>query len=104
MWCGDTVIFPGFEAWLKRVKPEVVVTHSGGAVWGPKQAPIIMDARQTLKVCRALPNARVIATHLEAFDHLRVSRQDLRQAADSAHVSQHHLLIPRDGDIIEVNL
>jgi hypothetical protein len=79
----------------------VIVTHSGGAEL-EDSGPIIMDAAQTIKVCESLPSAKVIATHLEALDHCKTSRVALRKAADEAGIDQARLLIPGDGERIEI--
>ena len=59
-----------------------------------------MDAEQTITVCRAAPEATVIAVHMEALDHGTVSRAELRAAAENAAIRPDQLLIPADGDRI----
>ena len=94
-WAGDTVLYSGVRETLERVQPDVIVTHSGGATLSGTL--IIMDAEQTLEVCRLCPAATVVATHLEALDHCAVTREALRTAADEAGISRERLRIPADG-------
>jgi hypothetical protein len=59
-----------------------------------------MNATQTINVCRATPNAIVVATHMESVDHATVSRGDLRALAEIEKINPHQLLIPKDGETI----
>jgi hypothetical protein len=86
---------------LGRFRPDVIITHSSGALW-KGGGPIVMDAAQTLAVCRAAPGSRVIAIHLDSLDHGDVSRHGLRAQARAAGISDAQLLIPLDGESLEV--
>lgn len=98
-WVGDSVWYEKIEETIARWQPEVILTHSGGAVWN-KDEFIVMDAEQTIRVCRAAPASLVVAIHLEAFDHCTVSRKKLREHANQAGISDNRLLIPADGEKI----
>ncbi len=99
-WCGDTVLYPPVLDTISAFQPDVIVTHSCGALWDGDL--IVMDAGQAIGVCRAAPGATVIATHMEALDHATVDRAALRAAADEAGVAPSQLLIPGDGETIEL--
>lgn len=99
-WCGDTVLYPPVLDTLAGFKPDVVVTHSCGARWTGDL--IVMDADETIAVCKALPSATVIATHMEALDHATISREALRTAAEAAGIAAQRLLIPKDGATITI--
>jgi L-ascorbate metabolism protein UlaG (beta-lactamase superfamily) len=100
-WAGDTVACPAVDEALARFRPEIIVTHSCGARWpdeaGARQL-IVMDAAQTIAVCRAAPGSTVVATHMEALDHATVSRAELRDAASAAGIPAEQLRIPADGE------
>lgn len=100
-WAGDTILYGPVREVLARFRPDVVVTHSSGAMW-KGSGPIVMDAAQTLEVCRALPGARVVAIHLDSLDHGEVSRQGLREQARAAGIPDTRLLIPADGEMLEL--
>ncbi len=100
-WAGDTVLYEAVRESLARFRPDVVVTHSSGALW-KGNGPIVMDAAQTLAVCQALPEARVVAIHLDSLDHGEVSRADLWTAARAAGIADARLLIPADGETLEL--
>ncbi|PYE53795.1 MBL fold metallo-hydrolase [Deinococcus yavapaiensis] len=94
---GDTILNEDVLAVLRDVQPDVIVTHSGGAVF--MGTTIIMDAEQTVAVANAAPDATVVAVHLEAFDHMTVTRAALRDAARQAGLSA-RLLVPNDGEVL----
>jgi hypothetical protein len=66
-------------------------------MWGD-HVLIVMDAVQTVTVCRAAPNSTVIATHMESLDHATVSRKALREYAGAQGIGSERLLIPLDGE------
>ncbi len=96
-WAGDTIWYKDVERTIKEVQPDIIITHSSGAKWGDGVL-IVMDAAQTIAVCRVAPESIVIATHMEALDHGTVSRVDLRAQAEAAGISSKRLLIPGDGE------
>jgi L-ascorbate metabolism protein UlaG (beta-lactamase superfamily) len=98
-WTGDTVWYQAVADQITQSQPDIIVTHSGGAVWGDG-VPIIMDAKQTVEVCRAAPGSVVIAVHMEALDHCTVSRAALRSYADEQGIPAEQLLIPDDGETL----
>jgi len=97
---GDTIWYEPVRETIAEFEPDVIVTHSSGAMWGD-HGPIIMDAAQTVEVCRAAPNSTVVAVHLDSLDHGVVSRRDLRQYADAHGISAQQLRIPEDGETIQ---
>lgn len=96
---GDTILAPPVLAALDRFRPDVVVAHAAGARWGAGTL-IVMDAAQTIALCRAAPAATIVAVHLDALDHGTVSRADLRAAARAAALPDHRLRIPADGETL----
>jgi L-ascorbate metabolism protein UlaG (beta-lactamase superfamily) len=98
-WAGDTLWNESVAQVIDHVQPDVIVTHSCGAVWGDNIL-IVMDAAQTVAVCRAAPGSIVMATHMDSLDHATVSRDGLRNYAESQAISPEQLLIPADGETL----
>lgn len=98
-WAGDTVWYEAVADVIENHRPDVIVTHSCGAVWGDNEL-IVMDAAQTVDVCHAAPDAVVVATHMEALDHATVSRQMLVDFAHSVDLPEGRLVVPDDGDVL----
>lgn len=98
-WAGDTIWCEPVADVVDRMQPDIIITHSCGAVWGDKVL-IVMDAAQTVAVCKAAPTSIVIATHMDAVDHATVSREALRAYADAHGIQPQHLVIPADGETL----
>ncbi len=99
-WAGDTIWCQAVADVIERARPDIIITHSGGAVWGDN-VPIIMNAAHTIVVCRAAPDSVVVAVHLETLDHLTVSRAALREYAEANGIGPEQLLIPADGEKLD---
>jgi L-ascorbate metabolism protein UlaG (beta-lactamase superfamily) len=100
-WAGDTVLTEEIRELLRVRRPDVVLTHSCGAVWG-EGVHILMDDVQTAEICRLLPESVVVAIHMEAVDHATVNRTQLRETARRSGVADERLLIPLDGESVSL--
>jgi L-ascorbate metabolism protein UlaG (beta-lactamase superfamily) len=98
-WTGDTIWCEAIDNVISQTQPDIIITHSCGAVWGDNVL-IVMDAAQTIAVCRAAPKAIVVASHMEALDHATISRSDLRTIAEKESINPSRLMIPSDGEIL----
>lgn len=95
-WVGDSIWCKEVEDTINTFKPDIIITHSGGATI-PGHEPIVMDAEQTLATLKSAPKATVVAIHMESLDHCVVSRKKLREIADNAGIPASRLIIPEDG-------
>ena len=84
----------------RDTKPEIIIIHACGARWDGDL--IVMDAAEAIATCRLVPDATVIATHMDSLDHATVSRDELRRHATGQGVSPQQLLIPRDGEMLQL--
>ncbi|HKI02246.1 MAG TPA: MBL fold metallo-hydrolase [Thermoanaerobaculia bacterium] len=100
-WAGDTIWYEPVREAIERFRPDVIITHSSGAVWG-EGVQIVMDDAGTVEVCRAAPAGTVVAIHLDSLDHGLVSRTDLRAHARAAGIPDGRLLIPHDGESLDL--
>lgn len=98
-WAGDTVLYPPVEATIRETRPDIIVSHACRALWDG--VPIVMDADDVVAICRASPDAIVVATHMEALDHATVDRARIRAAARAAGLSSARLRVPEDGEELE---
>ncbi len=105
-WAGDTILCDEVREAMAHYAPDIIVTHSCGAMWPDSAGQrwlIVMDAAQTIETCRiAPPHATIIAAHMEALDHATTTRADLRDAATAAGITTVTLLIPADGEMLEL--
>ena len=93
VWCDEVA------GVLERERPDVVVVNSGAARF-LTGGPISMTADDVIAVARALPEARVVAVHLEALNHCPLTRVELADAVRAARVE---VLIPADGERIALS-
>ena len=99
---GDTVWCPAVSAALADYRPEVIVLNAGAAQFNVGAA-ITMTAPEIVQVCRAAPQAKVIAVHMEAINHCRLTRRELAAHLSGAGVAA-QVVIPADGETVECRL
>lgn len=104
-----TLYIVGDSIWNDEVRqscvafdPDYIVVNSGGAILPPfaEDGPIIMDEKQVIELMEVATKAKVIAVHMEALDHCKVTRRSLRAKANENSTVSERLLIPDDGEII----
>jgi L-ascorbate metabolism protein UlaG (beta-lactamase superfamily) len=100
---SDSILTDEVKQTLEKFKPEIIITNSGGGlIPGFENSPVIMDEEQTISVCKLSQKSKVVAVHLESIDFCRVTRNSLREYANTNDISQEQLLIPNDGDILNL--
>ncbi|MDN3562708.1 MBL fold metallo-hydrolase [Vreelandella neptunia] len=96
---GDSVWRDEVEQALERYNPEVIVLNTGAAeVTGFEGDPIIMGKEDTLRTHKTTPNATIIAVHMDAVNHMTLSRDELADYVQKEGI-QDHVLIPSDGEV-----
>ncbi|MDQ1921265.1 MBL fold metallo-hydrolase [Massilia pseudoviolaceinigra] len=97
---GDTVWRAEVDQTLEKFKPEIIILNAGDARMVGYSGSIIMGKDDVLHAYQLMPNATIIATHMDAINHMTLSRKELRE-----HVKQHgigdRVRIPADGDILK---
>ncbi|CAH1044310.1 MBL fold metallo-hydrolase [Halomonas sp. TD01] len=97
---GDTVWRDEVEQALERYNPDVIVLNTGAAELTSFEGdPIIMGKEDTLRTHQAAPNASIIAVHMDAVNHMTLSRDELAEYVQEEGL-QEHVLIPADGEVI----
>lgn len=100
---GDGVWTRQIKRNIKKFNPDYIIINSGGAVLKHiSNTYIIMDDKQAMSVLKHSGNATVIAVHMEALDHCTTTRAKLRETANVYGYSPNKLIIPQDGEIIEL--
>lgn len=93
---GDTLWCPEVEDTLSEYGPDVVVVNTGEAQF-VESDPITMAKEGVAEVCRAVPEATVIAVHMNAINHCLLSRTDLRSYLTDQGL-ENQVKIPADGE------
>lgn len=92
---GDTIWCQETKNALDYHHPRIVVANAGAAQF-LTGGPIVMDGADIIALCRYVPEAKIIAIHMEAFNHCLLSRTELRSMAKEKQVD--NLFIPEDGE------
>lgn len=93
---GDTVWNEYVEANIAEYQPDIIVVNACAALFNIT-GPILMGPQDVAAVCKAAPNATVIASHMEAVNHATTSRAELRAHLEKVGLSD-QVLIPADGE------
>ena len=96
---GDTIWCEEVEEALNTHSPDVIVVNAGAAQF-LEGDPITMTAEDVARVCRAAPDARVIAVHMEAINHCLLTRRELAEELEEQGLAD-RVEIPADGQLLE---
>ena len=98
---GDTIWCREVEEALETHRPDIVVVNAGAAQFLSGD-PITMTADDVAAVCRAAPQALVVAVHMEVVTHCRLTRAALRAALEAAGLGA-RVAIPADGERVDLS-
>lgn len=95
---GDSIWTDEIAATMQRYQPEVVIMNTGWAhILG--FGPIIFGKEDLLRAHRLLPQAQIVATHMEAINHCLVTRSELLAYAEDNQIAA-FVSAPQDGDTV----
>ena len=95
---GDTIWIEGVADNMREYQPEVVIMNTGWAHLLGFGA-IIFGKEDVLRAHQILPQAQIVATHMEAVNHCLVTRRALLQYAQDNEI-QAFVSAPEDGDSV----
>ncbi len=98
---GDTIWCEEVDTALKKFSPDIIVVNACAATLLNGER-IIMNVEDVKNVLNAMPDATVVASHMDTVSHLSVTRNDLKEFKNKNNIDK--LLIPDDGEIIEFTL
>jgi L-ascorbate metabolism protein UlaG (beta-lactamase superfamily) len=98
---GDTVLYEEVERILDEQRPDVVVLNASGARFTGGD-PIVMDCESVVAVARRVPDARIVAVHLDAINHCVQTRADLHQRLHDEQLTE-RVTVPEDGAAVPVD-
>ena len=96
LWiAGDTVWCEENAKTIATLKPDVIVLNTCAAQL-KTYGRLIMDDADVESVCRAAPNATVIASHMDTVAHASLTRKTLKAALEKRGLAS-RVLMPDDG-------
>jgi len=96
---GDTIWRPEVDQAIQTFKPDVIVLNTGNALVNGFKESIIMGKEDTYRVTQKAPKAKVVAVHMDAINHMSVTRAQLAEYVNDKGV-QDKVLIPIDGETL----
>ncbi len=93
---GDTVWCDEVAETMAELKPDVVILNACAAQL-KTYGRLIMDDADVESVCRAAPNATVIASHMDTVAHASLTRKALKAALEKRGLAS-RVLMPDDGE------
>ena len=94
---GDTVYCQAVEKVIDQYLPEVIILNCCGAAISAGR--LIMDLPDVEMVCKAAPEAIVIASHLDSVNHAASTGDEVRRYVLDRKLRR--VLVPCNGEKIE---
>lgn len=93
---GDTVWRKEVDQAIEKYHPEVIVLNAGKAMMTGYKGSIIMGEEDVLHASQAAPNAKIVAVHMDAINHMSLTRDELRAYVKKQGIES-RVEIPEDG-------
>jgi len=94
---GDTIWRDEVDQALEQYAPEVIVINAGYATMSDYYGSIIMGKEDVLRAAKAKPDATIVATHMDAINHMAQTRVELREFVQKNGVAD-RVEVPEDGE------
>lgn len=99
---GDTLLIDEVEQNLKTWRPDMVVVNAGSARFADEQlGPVTMGKEDVEKIHNLLPEAVIVAIHMEALNHCVLGRNELQAYVEEKGFTE-KVIIPNDGEVIDL--
>lgn len=96
---GDTIWHAEVDQAIQKFKPEVIVLNTGNALVNGYKESIIMGKEDTYRAIQKAPKAKIVAVHMDAINHMSLSRAQLSEYVKDKGI-QDKVLIPLDGETL----
>ncbi len=93
---GDTVWYDGVQEEIEKHQPEIIVVNAGENQF-LEGGSLVMGKSDIYEVYKNAPNAKIIASHMEAVNHWTLSRKELKSFINEKGVTS-NVLVPDDGE------
>lgn len=95
---GDSIWYCQIKKILNNFKPNIAICNCGEATFS-KGKPITMGIKDINEICRHSPKTKIVAVHMEAWNHCRLTRKVLGDFVINSNL-QNQVYIPADGEEI----
>ena len=96
---GDTTWHPFVEVALRTYNPDIIVMNTGYAMVNGINGSLIMGKDDILRMYKTMPEAKIIAVHMDAVNHTMVSSEEVRELVRE-HGLNDRVYVPREGETL----
>lgn len=96
---GDTIWRAEVDQAIQSFKPDVIVLNTGNALVDGFKESIIIGKEDTYRATQKAPHDKVVAVHMDAINHMSVTRAQLAEYTKAKGI-QDKVLIPIDGETL----
>ncbi|WP_336168620.1 MBL fold metallo-hydrolase [Acinetobacter sp. 161(2023)] len=96
---GDTIWNTAVGQTIENFEPNLIVLNTGNALINGFKESIIMGKEDTAHAIKKAPYAKIIAVHMDAINHMSVTRKQLSDYVKEKGIDN-KVLIPLDGQKI----
>jgi L-ascorbate metabolism protein UlaG (beta-lactamase superfamily) len=93
---GDTIWRKEVDQAIETYHPEIIVLNAGKAKLIGFDGSIIMGEKDVLRATQAAKNAKIVAVHMDAVNHMSLTRKELRGYVKKQGIES-RVDIPEDG-------
>lgn len=97
---GDTIWRPEVDQAIEKFQPEVIVLNAGKAKMSGYEGSIIMGEEDVLRATQLAKDAKIVAVHMDAINHMSLTRAELRSYVQK-HGIDSRVDIPADGAALQ---
>lgn len=94
---GDTILTDEIREFIQLKQPNYIVAPTGMAKLDIG-APLLLNEKEIIELA-SLSDGTIIANHMDALDHCRISRQDLKAILRTQGL-ENRFIIPDDGETV----
>ncbi|KOA19801.1 metal-dependent hydrolase [Clostridium homopropionicum DSM 5847] len=95
---GDTIWCKEVEKSIEKYNPHIIICNCGAAQFRFGR-PITMTSKDLYKLRYKFEKIKIVAVHMEAWNHCRLSRKDLKIYLASENIEA-NVFVPKDGEIL----
>jgi L-ascorbate metabolism protein UlaG (beta-lactamase superfamily) len=93
---GDSIWCSEVEQALQDNQPQIIICFAGGAQFNEGD-PITMTKSDIFNLARNAPQAKIVAVHMEAWNHCRLTRKELNAFLTEKSIAS-QVYVPDNGD------
>ncbi|MBC3209475.1 MBL fold metallo-hydrolase [Pseudomonas sp. SWRI111] len=93
---GDTVWRKDVDQAIEKFQPQVIVLNAGKAKVSRYEGSIIMGEEDVLRAAQVAKDAKIVAVHMDAINHMSLTRDELHSYVQK-HGIESRVDIPADG-------